>query len=175
MKRLAYLLFVLVVATCVAPARGDAATRCVALPQALVQTLQQHGWGAPGSYVGALHNLNGRGSPEAVVLLTGRQFCGSGGCTLVVLQLEGEDWRLVSKTTLVRPPIRVLQVRHNGWATLGVQVQGGGVAHGYTALLPFQGSAYPANPTVSPAVRSHGKVLGNMLIASYSCSPAVRN
>ena len=173
MKLLTYLLFALVVAACVAPARSNAATGCVALPQALVQTLQQHGWGAPGSYVGALHNLNGRGSPEAIVLLTGRQFCGSGGCTLVVLQPEGEGWHLVSKTTLVRPPIRVFQVRHNGWATLGVQVQGGGVAHGYTALLPFQGSAYPANPTVSPAIRSHRKVAGNILISSYSCSLAV--
>jgi hypothetical protein len=175
MKLLSCLWFVLAVAASLAPARSDAATECVALPQTLVQTLQQHGWGAPGSYVGAFHNLDGRGSPEAIVLLTGRQFCGSGGCTLVVLQPEGEGWRLVSKTTLVHPPVRVLHTRHNGWATLSVQVGGGGIVPGYTALLPFQGSGYPANPTVSPAIRSHGNVVGSTLISSYRCSPAVRS
>jgi len=174
MKRLASFGFVVLFMASFAPVRNSAAAECVAVPQSLSQTLQQHGWGVPGSYVAALHSLTGGASPEAIVLLTGQQFCGSGGCTLLVLQRRGVGWRLVSKVTLVRPPIRVLPTRNNRWATLSVQVQGVGVMSGYTALLPFQGSGYPTNPTAPPAIRERGAPAGSVLISSNHCQVAER-
>jgi len=175
MKRLTNFGVVLFFAACFAPMRGGVAAECVTLPRALSQMLQKHGWGAPDSYVAALHNLSGSAAPEAIVLLSGRQFCGSGGCTLLVLQRHGAGWHLVSKTTLVHPPIRVLRTRNDGWATLSVQVQGGGIKPGYIATLPFQGSVYPANPTVAPAIRAHGKPVGSVLISAYHCHVAGRS
>jgi len=174
MKRLTNFGFVLFFAAGLVPVRGGVAAECITLPRALSQTLQQHGWGAPGSYVAALHNLSGSPVPEAIVLLSGRQFCGSGGCTLLVLQRHGASWHLVSKTTLVRPPIRALRTRNDGWATLSVQVQGGGIMPGYTATLPFQGSGYAANPTTAPAIRAHGKPAGSVLISAAHCHVAGR-
>ena len=50
----------------------------------------------------------------------------------------------------------------NGWHTLGVAVAGGGILPGYQAELPFDGHAYPENPSVPPASRSKAK--GSVLI-----------
>ena len=154
---------------CCVSALGSAEPRCVALPQALTKTLASHGWGSPGSYVAALRSLNGGASPQAVVLLTGPAWCGSGGCTLLVLQHDTQAWVLVSKTTIVRPPIRVLPQRHNGWHSLSVFVAGG-ITPGYTAILPFGKSGYPGNPTVAPAFRAHHANSGELLINSLHCS-----
>jgi hypothetical protein len=155
---------------CCVPAHSIAATPCATLPQALAETLESHGWGSPGSYVAALHDLNGDGSPEAVILLTGRDWCGSGGCTLLVLRQRGPRWQLVSKTSIVRPPIRVLPGHQHGWPMLSVYVAGGGIIPGYTSILPFGKSGYPVNPTVSPAFHAHGAPTGYLLIGSYRCS-----
>src|ERR1700726_1621183 len=59
-------------------------------------------------YVVIFRDLNGDGRPEAIVFLTGRRWCGSGGCTALVLRERDADWSIVTKITVVHPPIRVL-------------------------------------------------------------------
>jgi hypothetical protein len=86
--------------------------------------------GAPGSaddtsYVSGFVDLNDDGREEAIVYLKGGSWCGSGGCTTLILAPKGPSYRIVTKITITRPPIRVLTSKSNGWHDISVQVQGG--------------------------------------------------
>jgi len=109
-------------------------------------------------YAVAFKDLNGDGVDEAIVYLMGGGWCGSGGCTTLVLKKEGDSWATVSRITITRPPIRVLTSVSKGWHDLGVWVQGEGTQPGYEAELVFDGKSYPRNPTTPPA-RPSGEVL----------------
>ena len=115
-------------------------------------------------YLAAFRDLNGDGIPEAIVYLIGRQWCGSGGCPLFILQKRGESWKTVTSTTITNPPIRVLDRKLNGWHSLGVWVQGGGIQPGYEAELRFNGKTYPRNPSVPPARRAAKDLAGEVVI-----------
>jgi hypothetical protein len=116
------------------------------------------------AFVAATADLNGDGKAEAVVHLTGPNWCGSGGCTTLILTPAGDSWRLVTRLSITRPPIRLLRTRSNGWRDLEVRVQGGGIQPGYEAQLRFDGKTYPSNPSVAPALRLVRKVPGTTLI-----------
>lgn len=117
-------------------------------------------------YVAAFRDLNSDGVPEAIVYLVGSQWCGSGGCNMLVLSQDGNSWRIVSNITITQPPIMMLSASSNGWHNIGVWVQGGGIQHGYESELSFDGKAYPRNPTVAPSKRLAGKVAGEGVITS---------
>ena len=119
-----------------------------------------------GRFTDALVDLNGDGKPEAVVYLTSNDWCGSGGCTTLILARDTNSWTLVTKVTLTRPPIRVLATKSNGWRSIGVWVQGGGIQPGYEAELRFDGKTYPENPSMTPARPLTGKPVGETLIAA---------
>ena len=118
-----------------------------------------------GRFTDALVDLNGDGKPEAVVYLSSNDWCGSGGCTTLILVRDGNPWRLLTKVTITRPPIRVLATKSNGWRSIGVWVQGGGIQPGYEAELRFDGKKYPSNPSTAPARPLKGKTDGETLIA----------
>ncbi len=115
-------------------------------------------------YIASFRDLNGDGIPEALVYLLGGGWCGSGGCTTLVLGQSGNSWKIVTKVTVTRLPIRVLSNASNGWHKIGVWVQGGGILKGYEAELSFDGKAYPSNPTVQPAKRLAEKAEGEAVI-----------
>lgn len=117
-------------------------------------------------YVAVFRDLNSDGVPEAIVYLVGSRWCGSGGCNTLVLTQDGNSWRIISKITITRPPIRMLSTSSNGWHSIGVWVQGGGIQHGYEAELSFDGKTYPRNPTVSPSKRLEEKITGEDVITS---------
>jgi hypothetical protein len=96
-------------------------------------------------------SLNGESSHEALVYLPGRDYCGTGGCTSLIFEFRGGEYRLVSRLTLTRPPVMVSSHRTNGWNDLVVFVSGGGVQQEYYAVLSYDGARYPENPTVPPA------------------------
>ena len=85
--------------------------------------------------------------------LTNPGSCGSGGCTLRVLEARPEGPVELGRTTITRPPIRVLASRTNGMPDLGVLVCGGGIIDCHEAVLPFDGRRYASNPTMPPAYR----------------------
>src|SRR5262249_20038273 len=58
-------------------------------------------------YYARFVDLNDDGTKEAIVYIIGRHRCGSGGCTTLVLLNEGSVYKLITKITLTRPPIRV--------------------------------------------------------------------
>src|SRR5579862_8571337 len=113
------------------------------------------------SYFAADVNLNAK---EVIVYLVGADWCGSGGCATLVLAPSGLSYRVVTKLTVARPPIRVLAETSNGWHNIGVWVSGGGVSNGYEAVLRFNGKTYPSNPTLPPAQRSDGKAEGKTVV-----------
>lgn len=114
------------------------------------------------NYKRADADLNGDGRKEVFAYLTAPDYCGSGGCTLVILSPRANDYRVVMRSTVTQLPIRVLPTSANGWRDVAVMVEGGGVTRPYEARLRFNGRRYPSNPTVqpsSPLRRASGTVL----------------
>lgn len=109
-----------------------------------------------GDVTGPIHyfakqvDLDADGRPELIVHVAGPMVCGTGGCNTVVLTKDGEGLREVASIAVTRPPIVVAETSSNGWRDLLVSVSGGGIA-AHLARLRFDGSSYPANPTVEPA------------------------
>jgi hypothetical protein len=83
---------------------------------------------------------------------------------MLILKAEGASFSVIARTTVTRPPIRILQTVTNGWHDVGVWVQGGGIQTGYTAVLSYNGKMYASNPTVPPARRSTADPGGEILI-----------
>jgi hypothetical protein len=86
-------------------------------------------------YVHAWVDLRHDGEEQAIVYIEGRNWCGSGGCIMLVLQPANASFRIVGSTTITRPPIRVLERVTRGWHDIGVWVTGGGIIPGYEAAL----------------------------------------
>jgi len=143
---------------------APSAAATASLEEAL-KTLDRHGPDKKLRYIAAFHDLDGDGIPEAIVYPISSYWCGSGGCTLFVLKQAGGTWTEVSRSTISRPPIYVLSNVANGWHSLGVWVQGGGIQPGYEAQLDFDGHSYPLNPSVPPAQRLAGTPEGQVVIA----------
>lgn len=115
-------------------------------------------------FIAKYAHLKLAGAPQIVVYFTDPKSCGSGGCTTLVLTPEGSSYRVVSSMTIVWPPIRVLNSQSHGWRDLAVRVRGGGIIPGYEAVLPFDGSTYPTNPSVPPSRRLRRAASGSVLI-----------
>jgi hypothetical protein len=117
-------------------------------------------------YHWAFFDLNGDGKDEAVVYLVGPTWCGTGGCHTLVLRQQGASFQVVTKTSVTRLPIRVLETKSHGWRDLSVGVSGVGIPPGYGAALSFDGKSYPTNPSVAPARRLESNAKGKILIDS---------
>lgn len=101
-------------------------------------------------YFDAGIDLDGDGKDEVIAYVAGPMVCGTGGCPLFVFR-QGEDgYELVARMSVVQVPVRVSSQRTHGWRDLVVAVAGGGVPAG-NAVLKFDGTTYPSNPTVPPA------------------------
>lgn len=95
-------------------------------------------------------DLNNDQVTDALLLLQGPNWCGSGGCTLVVLRGQGDHFEFLSQSTLIQPPLMIAETQTAGWRDLIVQTGGGGHPP-QTMMLRFDGQAYPANPTTDAA------------------------
>ena len=113
----------------------------------------------------AVADLRGDGAKETLVYLRGEDSCGTGGCPLLVLARDGASFKVLSETSITRPPIRILPTRSHGWSDLGVNVEGGGATRAYVAKLPFVGPGYANNPTTPPASAAKGP-LGTIVISA---------
>ena len=116
-------------------------------------------------------DLNKDGNPEALVYLMGSYSCGSGGCTMLVLEPSGQGYELVSKMTLVNPPVLVADQTSAGWKDLVVYVEGGGAEPHY-ARMQFDGKGYPSNPSVAPEVTADAPLNGTAIISDSISSSA---
>jgi hypothetical protein len=143
MRCLAWLTLSGITALSAAPVLGETPAGLTEAVRAYAQQV------AAPSFGYALADLNGDGTPDAVVLLRDREWCGSGGCTLLVLRGKAGAFTLVSTSTIINEPIKVAREREHGWYTLLVTVQGGGVQPAVVQLR-FDGRKYPFNPTLQP-------------------------
>jgi hypothetical protein len=126
----------------------------------------------PTRYAAAFTDLSEDGRPEVVVRLSGGGWCGSGGCTMLVLSDLGNTFRVVSRITITQLPIRVLQSKTNGWHDLGVTISGGGVDKAFEARLAYDGRAYATNPSVVRLGPRHSHA-GRVLISADSMGDVV--
>lgn len=109
--------------------------------------------GRPTRYSVFWVDLRDDGAQDAIVYLTGRGWCGSGGCVTLILVPADSSYRVLTRITITWPPIRVLASKTNGWHDITVMVHGGGIMEPYEAKLTFNGKSYPNNPTIPPARR----------------------
>ncbi|HEY9824961.1 MAG TPA: MliC family protein [Stenomitos sp.] len=115
-----------------------------------------------------LIDLNDDGRKDAIVVFNSSYWCGTGGCTMLVFAGEpDQSFRLVSKTTLVRPPITVAKTQTNGWRDLSIVVSGGGVP-AKTVVMKFDGQKYPSNPSALPGLPANTTVAGTVLFPEGS-------
>jgi len=117
-------------------------------------------------YVAVFVHLRDDKSQQVIVFLDGRAWCGTGGCTTLILVPKDSSYTILTKMTIVHEPIRVLNTKSHGWHDLGVWVQGGGIQPGYEARLSFDGTTYPSNPSVPPAQPLTETVKGKVVVSS---------
>lgn len=109
-------------------------------------------------------DLNEDKKPETFVYLLGTYVSGSGGSTALIFEDDEDEYKLISKITLVRNPIIVSHSKTNGFRDLIMYVSGGGIKPFYSQIK-FDGSKYPSNPSVQPQVKSGTIVKGKAIIA----------
>jgi len=95
----------------------------------------------------------------ALAYLMGMNWCGSGGCNLLILRPTAEGWASVGNVSRVSLPVRVLTTTTNGLPDLGVTVSGGGGPPAYEARLTFDGRTYPRFPPDAAATDAAGTVV----------------
>lgn len=111
--------------------------------------------------------------PLTLVYLVGGEYCGSGGCTLLVLHKTGGSFERLGRLTVTQTPIRVLESQTHGRPDLAVSVRGGG-AGSHEVLIPFDSRRYASNPTVAPARPIESGAPGQTLITDDTPKVTVR-
>lgn len=91
------------------------------------------------SYLHAQIDLNSDRKMETFIGLQGPYFCGSGGCTVILLDDTGKQ---ITRFTVTDYPIWVSNEKSLGWNNL---VFG---SRGKQHLMKFNGKAYPSNPSL---------------------------
>jgi hypothetical protein len=93
-------------------------------------------------------DLNDDGKDEVLVGLVGSEFCGSGGCSMLVL---GPDMKTLTSMTVVGFPVSIgppgSKEVTKGYCDLYVYSKGKGYVR-----LAWNGKTYPTNPSLAPVV-----------------------
>ncbi|MBW3698552.1 hypothetical protein EK599_23030 [Vibrio sp. T187] len=92
------------------------------------------------------YDLNGDGNDE---LLAQLDWCGTGGCTLLIFENHQNQWRFNSRITQVKGSITLGNKQQHGWQDLLFNISGGGAVPAQHKLS-YDGVSYPLNPSVAP-------------------------
>lgn len=85
-------------------------------------------------------DLNNDGKEEIFVNFTTTYFCGTGGCTVLLLS---KNLSPITEFTVTKPPLYIEETMMNGWKVLMVQ------SDGKWRKLTFDDGTYPSNPSVA--------------------------
>jgi hypothetical protein len=80
--------------------------------------------------------------PMDLVFLTGHVWCGSGGCTTLVIDRSSGTPRIVSNISVTQPPISVLPTTNKGWHDIRALGAGGGRPAAEWETYRFTGEDY---------------------------------
>jgi hypothetical protein len=94
-------------------------------------------------YQYALTDLDNDGQNDAVILITDNDYCGSGGCNLLIFHRTQKGFTFVSESTICKSPIRIMDHLSYGWKSIIVYTGGTG-----DVVLRFNGKKYPSNPSM---------------------------
>lgn len=104
----------------------------------------------PRAFSYALVHLRDAGPADALVLIRDPNYCGSGGCALIVYEGEPDGpFKLISTSTITREPLYILRQESHGWHDFTTFVSGGGL-RACSAIMHFNGRRYPSNPSTAP-------------------------
>ncbi len=88
-------------------------------------------------------DLNEDGAREVFVGLSGPYFCGTGGCTLFLLNNAGQ---LINKFTVAGMPVIIGKNKTKGWTDLIIY------SNRKDRVVQFDGKQYPSNPSLQPVL-----------------------
>ncbi len=86
-------------------------------------------------------DMNGDGKDEYFVNFLSPYFCGSGGCTMLLLDHEAN---VITKFTVMQTPVYVEQGEEGDWRDILV------FSEGELKELKYNNGKYPSNPSVLP-------------------------
>jgi hypothetical protein len=115
----------------------------------------------PTRYSAASVRLGSGRKNALIVYLTGAAWCGSGGCTTLVLLPSGSSFTVLGKFTITFPPIKVLSSKSRGLHDIGAEMRGG--SQPFEAAFSFDGRRYPNEPR-----RAVQKTPGKTIISSVA-------
>lgn len=114
-----------------------------------------------------LVDLNGDGQPEAIVLLNALDYCGSNGCSVLVLKKTEEQYTLVSEIRATGKPVIVTNQKTNGWYDLVA------LDNRDRYLLKFNGKSYPNSLTAGTKLSNNSSFAGQALFIDGFEEPGI--
>lgn len=90
------------------------------------------------------YDLNEDGNKEIMVGFSGPYFCGSGGCTQMILDNMGN---VISRFTVSDYPVVIDNTKSNGWKDLFI------LSGGKYRVIKFDGKTYTSNPSMQPELK----------------------
>jgi hypothetical protein len=117
------------------------------------------------SYTYNYVDLNGDGKPEVIVYLSGRYFCGTGGCQVLIFKLVGKEYKSLSGMGLVRPPFIVTEAKSNKYKNLVMYSRNYGVRkgdYGDFYSFNFNGKNYPGAADSAVRLKATSTIRGKV-------------
>lgn len=90
------------------------------------------------------YDLNEDGKKEILVGLTGGYFCGTGGCTQLLLDNQGN---VITQFSVSGNPVVIDTNKTNGWKDLFIY------SGSKYRIVKFNGKTYPSNPSILPELK----------------------
>lgn len=108
-------------------------------------------------------DLNNDGQQELFINFITPYFCGSGGCTLLLLD---NDWKKITRFTVTSTPIMIEPNKEQKWAVLMVK------DNGVWKDLIYKNGKYPSNPSLLSKSKADAPSGHAQVIFSDEFSPA---
>lgn len=123
------------------------------LKQSLLEIFKETKGPLNSTYVYKRIDLDDDGRRDALILMKTPYgfWCGTHGCTMLILKAHNDVFALINAIQTVRPPIFISQQKTNGWKNIILRVSGRSTKAKDVAL-EFDEHAYPKYPDTIPPI-----------------------